>query len=161
MHEWDVAGRCCAGRGWWCAMALIFTNQKNTISRYFGSMLVYFSSKDNDFFHVPSNIPQIIEATALANHETTWAPYEKWALFFVSWRFSTLKPREGGCKFRGKSPSARAPTTASTWPSNSTVIPNRFGSTSVFAVNGAGHSTLQTPPRRQCHANECGGWCDS
>ena len=24
MREWDVAGRCCAGRGWWCAMAWIF-----------------------------------------------------------------------------------------------------------------------------------------
>ena len=24
MREWDVAGRCCAGRGWWCAMACIF-----------------------------------------------------------------------------------------------------------------------------------------
>ena len=23
MREWDVAGRCCAGRGWWCAMAWI------------------------------------------------------------------------------------------------------------------------------------------
>ena len=24
MREWDVAGRCCAGRGWWCAMACFF-----------------------------------------------------------------------------------------------------------------------------------------
>ena len=24
MREWDLAGRCCAGRGWWCAMARIF-----------------------------------------------------------------------------------------------------------------------------------------
>ena len=24
MREWDVAGRCCAGRGWWCAMAWTF-----------------------------------------------------------------------------------------------------------------------------------------
>ena len=24
MREWDVAGRCCAGRSWWCAMAWIF-----------------------------------------------------------------------------------------------------------------------------------------
>ena len=24
MDEWDVAGRCCAGCGWWCAMAWIF-----------------------------------------------------------------------------------------------------------------------------------------
>ena len=24
MREWDVAGRCCAGRGWCCAMAWIF-----------------------------------------------------------------------------------------------------------------------------------------
>ena len=24
MREWDVPGRCCAGRGWWCAMAWIF-----------------------------------------------------------------------------------------------------------------------------------------
>ncbi len=23
MREWDVAGRCCAGRGWWRAMAWI------------------------------------------------------------------------------------------------------------------------------------------
>ena len=20
MREWDVAGRCCAGRGWWCGV---------------------------------------------------------------------------------------------------------------------------------------------
>ena len=24
IREWDVAGRCCAGRGWWCAMPWIF-----------------------------------------------------------------------------------------------------------------------------------------
>ena len=24
MREWDVPGRCCAGRGWWCAMACFF-----------------------------------------------------------------------------------------------------------------------------------------
>ena len=62
MREWDVAGRCCAGRGWWCAMAWIvflgvmgfthpqpnFTNsirqrkRTDAISCYLGSMLAYF-----------------------------------------------------------------------------------------------------------------------
>ena len=58
MREWDVAGRCCAGRGWWCAMAWIFwdyglhifaakfckynqtAEKKDTISCSLGSMLV-------------------------------------------------------------------------------------------------------------------------
>ena len=64
MREWDVAGRCCAGRGWWCAMACFFfflggvlgfthpqqnfansirlRKKNDTISCYLGSMLVYF-----------------------------------------------------------------------------------------------------------------------
>ena len=24
MREGDVAGRCCVGRGWWCAMACVY-----------------------------------------------------------------------------------------------------------------------------------------
>ena len=44
MPEWDVAGRCCAGRGWWCAMAWIFweygLHTFAAISCSLGSMLV-------------------------------------------------------------------------------------------------------------------------
>ena len=54
MREWDVAGRCCAGRGWWCGVDFFgimgFTHPQVTLvnsmrlakkkSCYLGSILV-------------------------------------------------------------------------------------------------------------------------